>query len=134
MDQWNEQELHLHVTILGWLYIATGAICLLIGLCGFLFLTGIGLIPAANGDPEALAILSIIGTVGLLFFGALALPDLLAGYGLLKGAKWGQILGIIVGILNLASFPIGTAIGIYTLWVLFQNSATAYFAQQEDAL
>jgi hypothetical protein len=131
MDQWNERELHQHVTILGWLYIATSAIYLLIGLCGFLFLTGIGLIPAANGDPEALGILGIIGAVGLLFFGALALPGLLAGYGLLKGQRWGQILGIIVGILSLASFPIGTAIGIYTLWVLFQNSATAYFASQE---
>ena len=68
-----------------------------------------------------------MGIVGLVFFVVLGLPGLLAGYGLLKGKKWGQILGIVVGLLSLLNFPVGTAIGAYTLFVLFQNSAHAYF-------
>lgn len=37
-------------------------------------------------------------------------------------------------ILNLVNFPIGTIIGIYTLWVLFQDSAADYFAIEQVEL
>jgi hypothetical protein len=47
---------------------------------------------------------------------------------LLRRKNWGRILAIIVGVLDLANFPIGTAIGIYSLWVLLQDGASAYFA------
>lgn len=43
---------------------------------------------------------------------------LFVGYGLLKRQPWGRVLGIIVAILSLWKFPFGTALGIYTLWVL----------------
>jgi hypothetical protein len=33
----------------------------------------------------------------------------------------------VVGVLNLINFPIGTLIGLYTLWVLMQESASDYF-------
>jgi len=61
--------------------------------------------------------------VGLLM-AALGLPGLLAGYGLLTRKPWARVLAIVVGILSLLNFPIGTAIGIYTLWVLTQPVAT----------
>lgn len=132
MNQLSDQDLQLHVPIVGWLKIVGNAVLLLVGLCGFVFFVGIGFLPFVDtGDPVALGILSLIGTIGLLFFGVLALPGILAGYGLLKRARWGQILGIIVGFLSLFNFPFGTAIGIYTLFVLFQNSATEYFAAEE---
>jgi len=133
MDQLSEREMHQHVTILGWLYIVANAIVLLIGLCGLLFFVSIGAIGAANGDLVALGVLSAIGMVALLFFGVLALPGILAGYGLLKRKQWGQILALIVGILGVFNVPIGTLIGIYTLFVLLQNAAEPYFASQEPA-
>jgi hypothetical protein len=49
------------------------------------------------------------------FAAALAL---IAGYGLLNRRPWGRIVAIIASILALFKFPIGTALGIYTLWVL----------------
>jgi hypothetical protein len=51
----------------------------------------------------------------------------------LKRKRWGQILGIVVGALSLVNFPVGTLIGIYTLWVLLQEAATGYFAPEESA-
>jgi hypothetical protein len=42
----------------------------------------------------------------------------LVGFGLLSRQSWGRVLGIVVAILSLLKFPIGTALGIYTLWVL----------------
>ncbi len=43
---------------------------------------------------------------------------LLAGYALLAQKSWGRILAIVIGILALIKSPFGTALGIYTLWVL----------------
>jgi hypothetical protein len=37
-------------------------------------------------------------------------------------------LAIVVAILGLINFPIGTLVGVYALWVLMQEQATAYFA------
>ena len=34
---------------------------------------------------------------------------------------------MVVGFLGLVNFPLGTAIGIYTFWVLLQDSAADYF-------
>ena len=128
MNQLNERDMDQHVTILGWLYIVSNALLLPIGLCGFLFFVGIGV---ATADSTAFGILGTVGMVSVLFFAALALPGMLAGYGMLKRKQWGYILGIILGFLNVINFPVGTAIGIYTLFVLFQNSASGYFAAQE---
>jgi hypothetical protein len=87
-------------------------------------LTGIGV---ATGEAEAMTVLGVVGTaVGLLT--VLAIPGLLAGYGLLSRKPWARILALVVGILGLVNFPIGTAIGLYTFWVLTQETATEYFA------
>jgi hypothetical protein len=47
-----------------------------------------------------------------------AVLALVAGFGLLNRRPWGRVVAIIAGILALIKFPIGTAQGIYTLWVL----------------
>ena len=41
-----------------------------------------------------------------------------AGWGLLHRESWARILALIVGFLALLNLPLGTALGIYTLWVL----------------
>ncbi len=43
---------------------------------------------------------------------------LLAGYGLLQRRPWGRTLAIVAAIFALVKIPFGTALGIYTLWVL----------------
>ncbi len=48
----------------------------------------------------------------------MALVSLVTGYGLLTQKPWGRVLGIVMGILTLIKLPVGTALGIYTLWVL----------------
>ena len=48
----------------------------------------------------------------------IGIPSLIAGIGLLKQKGWARTLGMIVAVLALASFPVGTVAGIYTLWVL----------------
>ena len=125
MNQLNEQQLQQHVNVLGWLHIVGNGIMLLLGCFVFALLWGIG---AATGDLEATRILGIIGTtVGALLV-VLGIPGIVAGYALLRRKAWGRILAMVVGFLGLVNFPLGTAIGIYTFWVLLQEAATEYFA------
>ncbi len=124
------QDLQMHITILGWIQAINGSLMLVVGGFILLLLSGIGF---ASGDPTALAILSVVGTsVGFLML-ILALPSLLAGYGLLKGRSWGRPLAIVVGILGIFNFPVGTLIGAYTLWVLLQDDAATYFVVAKTA-
>ena len=44
----------------------------------------------------------------------------IGGWGLYCKKNWGRILVLIIGIVCLLKFPIGTALGIYTLWVLLK--------------
>jgi hypothetical protein len=125
MNQMNQRAMQQHVPILGWLYVVGHAIFLAIG--AFVFLLLIGLAPV-TGEPETAWVLGLVGTTVGLLMAALGIPGLLAGYGLLTRKPWARVLAIVVGILGLLNFPVGTAIGIYTLWVLMQPAASEYFA------
>jgi hypothetical protein len=41
--------------------------------------------------------------------------------------SWGRILAIVIGILALITIPFGTALGIYTLWVLAPSTSGAEY-------
>jgi hypothetical protein len=130
MRKMNQRQLQLHVPVVGWLLIVGHAIFLLVGVFVFVLLSGIGV---ATGDREAMTILTTVGTaVGLLLI-VLGIPGLVAGAGLLARKSWARILAIVVGILALVNFPIGTAMGVYILFVLMQDAATEYFAPQAPA-
>lgn len=124
MNSLTADQMRQHVPIVAWLNIAGSILLLLIAVFLLLLLPGIG---ALSGDRDALGILSIVAVSVGAFMALLALPGLLAGIGMLRRRNWGRILGIVVSFLNLLNFPIGTVIGAYSLWVLFQDSATAYF-------
>ena len=130
MNPMNQRDLQQHITILGWLYIVGHAVFLAIG--AFVFLLLVGLAPV-TGDPQPMWILGVVGTAVGLLFAALGIPGLLAGYGLLTKKPWARVLAIVVGILSLVNFPVGTAIGLYTLWVLTQSAATEYFVAPAPA-
>lgn len=42
----------------------------------------------------------------------------IAGWGLLQREHWGRTVALVLGFLALFKVPLGTALGIYTLWVL----------------
>jgi hypothetical protein len=124
LNRLHQQQLEQHVTILGWLHIVGNLFFVLIGVFLFFFLSSIG---AVSGDPEAAVILGIVGTFigGLLT--VLGLPGIVAGFGLLGHKAWARYLAIVLGVLNLLNAPVGTVIGIYTLWVLMQEEAAPFF-------
>lgn len=139
MKQLNEQQLQTHVPITGWLLIAHSLLGVIAGLIAFALIMGgswflTELAPVVN-DPEGVRVFTILTTlntltailIGGLVIG-LAIPALVAGIGLLARKSWARVLGIIVSVFALLSFPIGTFIGIYAIFVLMQDAATNYFA------
>ena len=125
LHQLNQRDVEQHVSILGWLLIMAHAVFLLIGAFVFVLLTGIGV---AVRDQEALAILGLVGTSVAVLLLLLALPGIVAGVGLLKRYGWARFLTLAVAFLNLINFPVGTAIGLYAIWVLLQDTALDYFS------
>ncbi len=124
MNTLDQRQLQVHVPVVGWLLIACHALFLVIGAFVFLLLVGVGF---AAGDPEATPILATVGTVVGLLLAALSVPGIVAGVGVLARKSWGRVLAIVVAILNVPNFPIGTVIGGYALWVLLQDAAAGYF-------
>lgn len=49
-------------------------------------------------------------------------PSIIGGIALLNNRKWGLVLLMISGCLSLFSFPVGTTVGVYTIWVYVQDS------------
>ena len=112
-----------HVRILGWLQIILGALDLLIGLAAFGLLSGVGVL---SGDIAAFGVLSITGGVIGTFMLIMALPNLIVGLGLLLNwGGWVLVLAVILGVFNLAKFPWGTAIALYTFWIAYRLSEAA---------
>ena len=52
------------------------------------------------------------------------------GWGLLQREPWARILSLIMGFLALLNIPFGTALGVYTLWVLLPSDAEAEYSQE----
>ena len=53
-----------------------------------------------------------------IFLGLFGILHLVLAWGLFERQTWARALGLVLGILALLRFPLGTALGIYTLWVL----------------
>jgi hypothetical protein len=58
-----------------------------------------------------------------VFYLAKAGVGLLAGWGLIERQPWARLLTLILGFLALLDPPFGTALGVYTLWVLLPAEA-----------
>ena len=116
-----------HITVLGALFTAIGimgvigmTIVLLIFVGGSLILgTALANDPSA---PDFLAFLPAgFGIFIALTIGISAIPSIIVGMGLLLRKSWSGILTLIVGIINLTAFPLGTIAGIYAIWVYLQD-------------
>jgi hypothetical protein len=122
-----------HIRILAILNIVMGGLTALLGCFILLIMGGAATFIGANvhsgrfGDigDGALAV-PILATVGLaiaIFFFVLSLPCIIGGWGLLHYKPWSRILMIVVSALHLFHVPLGTALGVYGLWVLLSEDA-----------
>ncbi|MCG3199255.1 MAG: hypothetical protein GHCLOJNM_03765 [bacterium] len=126
-----------HVKLLGVLFLAYGLYKGFFALLFLLALAGVGFIPGflvagPLGGIGAGTVLSVIGFFLVLYSALLALFLAVAGYGLLQRKRWARVLGIVAGALSLIHFPLGTLLGIYTLWALLKEETARLFERPWD--
>ncbi|MDB4583073.1 hypothetical protein N9164_07970 [Draconibacterium sp.] len=113
-----------HINVVAALQIGYSILGLIIGIVLFTLFHFIG---DFTDDHDADFVLSIIANVVIIVVTILSIPGIIAGLGLFKRKEWARILTLIISVLNLLSFPIGTAIGIYSIWALVQTENVELF-------
>lgn len=65
---------------------------------------------------------NIIRVVFTFIFILSAIPSIIGSIGLLQGKSWGLTVALIAGCISIFSFPFGTALGVYSLYVYIENN------------
>jgi hypothetical protein len=117
-------EMEKHIAVVGALQIGLSILGILIGVIVFVVLIGAGMI---SQDNDAMFILSIIAVSVLSLILILSVPGIIGGIGVLKRREWARILVLVLSAIDLLNIPIGTAVGIYSIWVLIQDETVAAF-------
>jgi hypothetical protein len=118
-----------HVTIVGVLHIGLGAFAVLGALTALVLIVGAGLIGGlASKEPIVLGITAIVGTLIALWAAALSLPGIVGGIGVLRLKPWARYLVLVLSVFALFNIPIGTAVGVYSIWILAQDETAELFA------
>ncbi len=81
-------------------------------------------------DPVAEKVLGIIIVTVPVFFGLFAVLGLTGGIGLLAYKNWARIMTLITAGMGCLIIPIGTLIGVYSIWVLMQDATIKLFDNQ----
>ncbi len=111
-----------HNNLLGILILIQGGLTLLTGV--FLLIMygvfGVALIGAGGNNDARIAggvvlVVAVVVCVVIAVFSALYL---FTGFKIRQQQSIGRTLGIVVSVLSLFSFPLGTALGVYGLWFL----------------
>lgn len=113
-----------HINIVAALQIGLSIFNLLIA---FLIFTVLKLVGGFVDDANGATILSLIADVLAIVFIIISIPGIFAGMGLYKRREWARVLSLILSVIEIFSFPFGTAIGIYSIWVLIQPETIAEF-------
>lgn len=116
-----------HIKLLGALYIIFGSLFLIGAIVIYFALTTAGLL---SGDETAIFVTEIVALAVGAFLLVISIPGIIAGIGLLKYRLWAKTLALIIGLINLINFPIGTIIGVYTIWVLMNSQTEKFFADR----
>jgi len=118
-----------HKTVLAALFLGLG----ILGVIGILivlvifFIGSAVLTTVAMNEPDMPRILTILPAGFGMFIATMiaitTIPDFIVAYGLFARRSWAMVVALIVGILSIPSFPLGTAVGAYAIFVFFKAQA-----------
>jgi hypothetical protein len=113
-----------HVAVVGAIQIGF-AILVLIGAVVIYFVMRFAMGQA--GDPTGEMVLGFLSVSLPILLGFLATLGLVGGIGLLSYKSWARYIVMVAAALGCLFIPIGTLIGVYTLWVLLQDETIKLF-------
>jgi len=114
-------RLERHLRILGTLWIIVGALFLIPAVITLVIGGATHFI--IHGEPLVRIFGPVVLSVLSAGFFVLAAGGICIGWGLMQREPWARIAAIVLAVLALFHPPIGTALGIYTLWVLLSDDA-----------
>ena len=120
-----------HVKVLGVLQLVAGSLWLLFAVGIGMGFSLLGAFVGSSGGQDAEfggAVLGFLGAAAAGFFGIGGAIAIASGIGVMNFKPWARILSIICSAISLVQFPIGTALGVYGLWVLFSKETEVLFA------
>lgn len=121
----NASRVDDHKRILGILYVITSVLTIMAMMLLHAVFATIYAFAFSDADPEDQAIFQLIMAIGryvqVLVIVVVGVPTLIAGIGLLMKQSWAMILALIVACFKLFSFPVGTAIGVYAIWIYSED-------------
>ncbi|HTW58665.1 MAG TPA: zinc ribbon domain-containing protein [Terriglobales bacterium] len=114
-----------HTHLVGILWLAFSAFNALAGLV--VVIVGTTLFPHLHemGAPQNVPVgflSALVSTVGILIL-AKAACGFIAGRGLMLYEPWARTVALVLAFISLFNIPFGTAIGVYTLWVLLPGDS-----------
>ena len=121
-----------HVKVVAALFIVFSVVGVLMALFSSLFFGALAAFVGAtaeDGAPLGSAILGFTGASFTIILLALSIPGLICAWGLLRLRRWARILAIVLAAISLIRVPLGTAFGIYALWVLFNKETEGLFPE-----
>ena len=113
---------HVHLLALFWLAISAfnvvgGIILYILANTLFAHLHELGAPDAPTSFLRPL--LSVVAIIVL----AKALLGFVAGWGLLQREPWARVVALVLAFISLFNVPFGTAVGVYTMWVLLPGQS-----------
>ncbi len=116
-----------HIKILSVLFILFGVLGVVAAVAFFILGAGTAAtILSSDDSPDAQVGAAWVGgcfTFVAALFGLLSIPSIIAGWGLSKHKSWSRVLTIILAVLSLPHIPVGTALGVYALVVMFNDDS-----------
>ncbi len=118
-------DLTRRIDLVGYLHVGYGMVLLLLSAVVILTVTfGSVLLPSVAAWAAGLGA-SI--TTGLIL-ASIGLPSMVAGALLVRRTSWSRAVVILLSVVDLFSFPVGTALGAFSLWILLKDGARLEFA------
>lgn len=118
-----------HINVVAALQIGYSILGLIIGIVLFVVFNVVG---DFVNEQEAKMVLPIIANIVIIIVAIFSIPGIIAGIGLFKRKEWARILTLILSVLHLLSFPLGTAVGVYSIWALVQPENVEAFKNESN--
>ncbi|MGA2141385.1 MAG: hypothetical protein ABSG94_03085 [Brevinematales bacterium] len=91
------------------------------------FVENMGYVAPGVIPPAVTVFFPIILAVLACFILIYAAIGIAGGIGVLEKKPWGRIFTLVVSFINLLHIPVGTALGVYSIWVLFDEETVNIF-------
>ena len=122
---YHQSRVREHVKLVGLLWLGLSAFNVIGGVVLYVLANTLFARLSGMGAPDAPTsfLRPLLSVVAILLL-AKAAVGFIAGYGLIQHEPWARILALVLAFISLfTNIPFGTALGIYTMWVLLPSQS-----------